>query len=280
MPLTPADIDAACGLVEDLCGIYLDESKSYLIESRLADLVKRAGCANYAELARRAIADGCLKNQVIDAITTNETLFFRDQSPFNALQHKVLPEIIDSKAKCAFPKRIRIWSAACSTGQEAYSIAMLFHEMLPDVHSWDLQILGTDVSDAVVARASRGCYAPHEIERGLSPERLTRFFRKADGGWKVSDELRSLVLFKRQNLLEPLGMNSRFDVVFCRNVAIYFTREVRRNLFLRIAETLSPEGYLFVGSQEPLADVGPQFAPQHHCRAVFYQPNRQVVVTT
>lgn len=274
MKLSPGDVDAICGLVNDLCGVYLDENKGYLIENRLGELAQRAGCKNYAELARKARNSNELKlrNQVINAITTNETLFFRDSSPFEALRHKAVPELIDSKAGSLFPKRLRFWSAACSTGQEAYSIAMMLSEMLPDIYTWDINILGTDISDDAVTRASKGWYAAHEISRGLAPTMLNKFFRPEANGWRVKDELRAMVAFQRRNLLESfIGLN-KFDVVMCRNVAIYFTPEVRRDLFHRITATMNSDGYLFVGSQESLSDLGPQFAPKAHCRAVFYRP--------
>ncbi|GAA4434907.1 protein-glutamate O-methyltransferase CheR [Bremerella cremea] len=278
MPLTMGDIDAVCDLVNDLCGICLDSSKSYLIESRLGQIVEDHGCTSYEDLVRkvRLGADSRLKRQVVDAITTNETLFFRDQYMFEALRHKALPELIDAKEKTAFPTRLRIWSAACSTGQEPYSLAITLSELIPDVHRWDIQILGTDISDKVVAKASRGWYAKHEIERGMSPERLQKYFVPEDNGWRIRDEIRALVSFQRQNLLEPFGMSARYDMVFCRNVAIYFTREVRRDLFHRLAATMIPDGYLFVGAQEFLADVGPNFTPQHHCRGTFYRPNMRI----
>jgi chemotaxis protein methyltransferase CheR len=274
MPLTAEDLDSVCGLVSDLCGIYLDESKGYLIESRLGDLVRRTGCESYAALARRArlAASDDLRTEIINQITTNETLFFRDSSTFEALQHKVLPELIDSKAGSLFPRRLRIWSAACSTGQETYSVGITIHELLGDVAPWDIQILGTDICDEAVARASYGLYSEHETSRGLSPERRSRYFRPHSGGWRVTDSLRSLACFERRNLLESLG-SSRFDIIFCRNVAIYFTPEDRRDLFARLTEALTPEGYLFVGGQESLTDLGPRFAPHRHCRAVFYRPN-------
>lgn len=279
MPLTPTEIDAVCSLINEMCGVYLDESKSYLIESRLAEIVKRNGCANYSDLVRkvRSTFDASLKHQIIDAITTNETLFFRDQSPYEALQHKVLPEMIDGKAKSIFPRRLRFWSAACSTGQEPYSLAMTLSELIPDIHKWDIKILATDVSNAAITRASRGWYASHEIERGMTRELLHRYFRPEAEGWRIRDELRALVAFERKNLLEPLGMSGQFDVVFCRNVAIYFTKEVQRDLFQRIVQTLTPSGCLFVGSQESLMDLGPRFVPHRHCRATFYQPNLQKV---
>lgn len=282
MPMTSQDIDAVCGLVNDLCGIYLDESKSYLIESRLADLAKRHACQSYVDLVRkvRNTPDQQLKGDVIDAITTNETHFFRDNSPFEALKHKALPELIDSKAATIFPNRIRVWSAACSSGQEAYSIAMTLHELIPDIKNWDVKILATDISEKIVAQARRGIYNEHEVVRGMTRERLERFFVERPEGWQVRDEIRSLVSFERRNLLEPLAMPGRFDIVFCRNVAIYFTKDVRRDLFHRIAETITPAGYLFVGSQESLADLGKRFSPMHHCRSTFYRPNLAIETDT
>ena len=146
--------------------------------------------------------------------------------------------------------------------------------MLPDIASWDVNILGTDISDEVVARASRGWYATHEIERGMPPTRLHRFFQPESNGWRVKDSLRALCSFERRNLLDPNSASGKFDVIFCRNVAIYFTPEARRDLFLRLTKAITPEGWLFVGSQESLRDLGPQFAPQQHCRAICYRPNQ------
>jgi chemotaxis protein methyltransferase CheR len=185
----------------------------------------------------------------------------------------VIPETIDAKSGSLFPRKIRIWSAACSSGQEAYSIAMTLSEMLPDVMDWDINILGTDISDEVVAKASRGWYTNHEIERGMPPTRLNRYFHQENGGWRVNDSLRALCTFERRNLLDPNSARGKFDVIFCRNVAIYFTPEARRDLFMRLCTALTPEGWMFVGSQESLRDLGPQFAPQQHCRAICYRPN-------
>ncbi|MBN1910157.1 MAG: protein-glutamate O-methyltransferase CheR [Pirellulales bacterium] len=277
MQVTPEDITAVAALVGELCGVVLDQSKGYLIESRLAGVAKEAGCANYTELCRMARLPNNrhLQNQIIDGITTQETLFFRDGSPFEALQYKALPELIDSKSGSAFPKRIRIWSAAASTGQEAYSIAMVMHELIPDILSWDVNILGTDICDTAIKQASLGRYAAHEIQRGLQPPVLSKYFINEGRTWRVKDELRSMVTFQRRNLLEPLTGLGPFDIIFCRNVAIYFNAETRRDLFNRISDRLAPGGYLFVGSSESLGDLGPRFMPQHHCRSVFYQPNRR-----
>jgi chemotaxis protein methyltransferase CheR len=274
MPITKDDIEAVGSLVLDLCGIVLDETKGYLIESRLAPLLRSAGASTYYELAQKARTqrDESLHRRIIDAITTNETLFFRDAAPFEALRHKALPELIDAKAKSTTPRRLRIWSAACSTGQEAYSIAMVLRELIPDLPKWDVQILGTDVSDAAVQAASRGCFTNFEMERGVSAGARQSHFVRDAAGWRVRDDVRALTSFRKLNLLEPFPNVGTFDVIFCRNVAIYFTAAARKSLFLRLKQQLYAGGYLFVGSSESLLDIGPEFAPKHHCRSVFYQP--------
>jgi chemotaxis protein methyltransferase CheR len=207
-------------------------------------------------------------------VTTRETLFFRDNSPFQALENKAVPEIIDAKAGTLYAKRLRIWSAACSSGQEPYSIAITLMEMLPNPLDWDIQILGTDLSDAALASASLGFYTEFEIGRGMRPELLDRYFTPEANGWRIKDEVRSLVSFSRRNLLEPFTMLGPFDVIFCRNVAIYFDLPVKRDLFERLAGVTTPDGCIFVGSSENLSDYGPRWSPQLHCRTVFYQPNR------
>lgn len=270
------DFEAVASLVHDLCGIYLDDRKSYLIETRLQSIAAKTGCTSYRELASLARSGGKtagLAGEIVDAITTNETSFFRDASPFEALKHKALPETLDRKAATLFPRRLRIWSAACSTGQEPYSIAMTLAEMIPDVHRWDVSILGTDISSRAVQAASAGIFSAADAERGLDATRRSRFFVPHESGWKVRDEIRSLVTFQKINLMEPFPFRGPFDIIFCRNVAIYFTPEDRRNLFNRLAESLSPEGYLFVGGCENLRDLGPAYAPHHHCHSIFYRPN-------
>lgn len=276
MPVTPEDLTAISRLVYGLCGLVLDETKGYLIESRLSRLATEAGCASYRELADKARLPGkqALQHEIIDAITTQETLFFRDSSPFDALQFKALPDLIDLRLRSGAPRRMRFWSAAASTGQESYSLAMTLCETLPDLAAWDITILGTDISNAAIRQASRGCYAKHEIQRGMKAGLLPKYFRETSDGWKVKDELRAMVTFARRNLLEPFAELGPFDVIFCRNVAIYFDAPTRRSLFLRLAERLTPAGYLFTGSSECLTDLGPQFAPQHHCRTSFYQPQK------
>lgn len=280
MRVRPEEIPAVSRLVSELCGIVLDESKGYLIESRLSSLAEAARCADFTEFCRkvRFSNDRVLQNQVIDAITTQETLFFRDSSPFEALQHKVLPELIDAKSHSLFPKRIRIWSAACSTGQEPYSIAMVLRELIPAILTWDVNILATDISDAAIQHASRGRYGKYEIQRGMKPNLLAKYFHDEGERWRVRDELRSLVAFERRNLLEPFDTVGPFDVIFCRNVAIYFDPATRRSLFLRLADRLTADGTLFVGASESLSELGSQFIPMHHCRTVYYQPKKRATM--
>lgn len=280
MQVTPGEIPVVARLVRELCGVTLDETKGYLINSRLAALAEKSGCANFGEFCRKVKGNRTLELEVIDAITTQETLFMRDNSPFEALKHKAIPETLDLKAGSAFPKRLRIWSAACSTGQEPYSIGMTLCELLPDIHSWDVNILATDISDAAIRQASLGRYAKHEIARGLTPQMLLKYFEEASGGWRVKESIRYLIRFDRRNLLEPFTSLGPFDIIFCRNVAIYFETNVKRDLFHRLADRLTPDGYLFVGSSESLNTLDPRFVPQHHCRSVFYQPNKSLVGAT
>ncbi len=274
--LTPEDVDAVCGLVDDLCGIYWDEEKSYLIESRLASLVEENNCENYAALVRKVRADVVpgLKDSVVDAVTTNETLWFRDNSPFEAIRHKAIPEVIDERSQTIFPKKIRIWSAACSTGQEPYSIGIALADVIPDVDSWDIQILATDISPSAVEKASRGVYSKLEIGRGMDTSHLRDYFVEQEDSWKIHDRIRAMCKFDVRNLLKPFSGLDKFDIIFCRNVAIYFTGEDRRSLFERLADSLAaPYGWLFTGSSESLSDLGDRWSPQQHCRSNCYRPN-------
>ncbi|MDZ7618706.1 MAG: CheR family methyltransferase, partial [Patescibacteria group bacterium] len=161
------------------------------------------------------------------------------------------------------------------TGQEPYSLAMTLCEMLPDVRSWDINILATDIADSAIQQASVGRYAEHEIRRGMKPQMLAKYFVAEGAHHRAKDELRAMIAFRQLNLLEPFATLGPFDVILCRNVAIYFDPASRRNLFLRLADRLTVDGSLLVGSSESLADLGPQFMPLHHCRAIYYQPRKQ-----
>jgi chemotaxis protein methyltransferase CheR len=277
MQVTPQDLAFVADFVYKLTGVMLDDSKAYLVESRLAELARGANCANYRELCHKARTSGDpnLQERIIDSITTHETLFFRDGSPYEALRQIVVPALINAKVKTALPRRIRIWSAGCSTGQEPYSIAMTLWDLIPNILAWDINILGTDVADAAVRQASLGSYSSQEIQRGIDPSLLKKYFHTEGNGWRVKDELRSLLTFRRQNLLDSFAGLGPYDVIFCRNVAIYFDAKSRSNLFLRLADRLTDDGYLFVGSAESLSDLGARFMPQCHQHYIFYQPNKR-----
>ena len=270
--LQPEEQKSLAQYVYSLCAITLDESKGYLIESRLAGLVEESGCGSYRGLLERAKSDRsqALERRIVDAITTNETSFFRDTAPFDLLRHKIVPELIDRRARTG-ASRIRIWSAACSTGQELYSIAILLKELLGDPDRYGIRLLGTDISDDAVARASRGLFSPVEISRGLSEAQRTRYFVPADGGWQIRDEIRAMASFKKLNLMADFSALGRFDVIFCRNVAIYFTERDRISLFGRMERALEPDGCLVIGAMESLNGICPQFESKRHLRSVFHQ---------
>ncbi len=274
--IKPDEIKMISNYIYNISGISIDKTKSYLLETRFGRLVEESGCKNYSEFYHKAKNDPkkILEKKIIDAITTNETLFFRDNGPFELLRHKILPELIDKRSS-ATPKSaaipIRIWSAACSTGQEIYSIAIVLKELLGNLQKYRLTMLGTDLSDAAVAQASFGKYNKFEIERGLPGAKLQKYFTARSGSWIVKDELRSMATFKQFNLMKPFIGMGKFDIIFCRNVAIYFTLPDRKKLFNKIADVLEPDGYLLIGSTESLMGVCPRFIPKRHLKSVFYQ---------
>jgi chemotaxis protein methyltransferase CheR len=259
--------------IKEICGIHLDESKGYLVETRLSSLLFEAGAASFSELFFKARADASskLRSKIIEAITTNETSFFRDASPFELLRHKVIPELIDRRGKNGARVPIRIWSAACSTGQEAYSTAITLKELIGDLTRYDIRILGTDISNKVVAQASYGEYSRMELERGLAPEALARHFTLSGDRWKVRDEVRAMASFRTMNLLEPFSFPNPFDVIFCRNVAIYFTEADKIRLFQNLSKYLAKDGCLIIGSTESISGLCPELEPKRYLRAVFYQ---------
>jgi len=260
--------------VHEICGIHLDDSKGYLFETRLGGLLREAATPSFSELYYKAKSDltNGLRRKIIDAITTNETSFFRDTSPFELLQHKLIPELIDRRTKTGVrPIPIRIWSAACSTGQEAYSTGIVLKELLGDLRGYDVRILGTDISDRAVAQASYGHFSRQELDRGMSPDKVTRYFELNGDRWKIRDEVRALATFRTMNLLEPFAFPVPFDIIFCRNVAIYFTEPDKVRLFKNIGKYMAKDGCLIIGGTESISGLCPEFEPKRYLRSVFYQ---------
>ena len=274
--ITQEEHDLFCQYIQELSGIHLDTSKAYLLETRMASLLEQERCTCFAELYDKAkhLGGETLRQKIIDRISTNETLFFRDKRPFELLQHKIIPDLIDARRAASsgfFPTPIRIWSAACSTGQEIYSVAIVLKELLQDLGRYRIQLLGTDLSNTVIARASRGEYNQFEIKRGLSEDILKKYFTFNGSAWKINDDIRAMVAFKKINLMVPFDGLGKFDIVFCRNVGVYFNMTDRKKLFENISKVMEKDGYLIIGATESLINVDPRYEPKRYLRSVFYQ---------
>ena len=274
--ITQEEHDLFCRFIQELSGIHLDRSKAYLLETRMASLLEQERCTCFAELYDKArhLGGDTLRQKIIDRISTNETLFFRDKRPFELLQHKIMQDLIDARRAASsgfFPAPIRIWSAACSTGQEIYSVAIVLKELLQDLSEYRIQLLGTDLSNTAIARASRGEYNQFEIKRGLSEDTLKEYFTFNGSAWKINDDIRAMVTFKKTNLMVPFDGLGKFDIVLCRNVGVYFNMADRKKLFENISKVMEKDGYLIIGATESLINVDPRYEPRRYLRSVFYQ---------
>ena len=274
-PISTEELRLFINYIYQLCGVCLDESKGYLLESRLSPLIDELNCTSYRDLYNKAHSEAgqSIANKIIDVVSTHETFFFRDRSCFDLLAYKLVPDYynrVQPDATGRFPA-LRIWSAACSTGQEVYSIAIILSELLGDMNRHPIYILGTDISEAAVRQASAGQYNQVEIDRGLSPEQISKYFVHDGRFWRIKDELRSLATFKTLNLLQAFVPMSTFDIVLCRNVAIYFSSEDRRKLFDRLADSLSPHGVLLLGATESLSGVSQRYKPRNHHNTTYYE---------
>ncbi|WP_416466411.1 protein-glutamate O-methyltransferase CheR [Pseudomonas sp. LFS044] len=259
--------------LEKACGILLGENKQYLVASRLNKLMEQQGIKSLGELVQRIQAQprGGLREQVVDAMTTNETLWFRDTYPFEVLKNKVIPEFIKNNPG----QRLRMWSAACSSGQEPYSISMAIDEFersnLGQL-KMGAQIVATDLSGSMLNNCKTGEYDSLAIARGLSQERLQRYFdTKGPGRWAVKPAIRSRVEFRSFNLLDSYAALGKFDIVFCRNVLIYFSAQVKKDILLRIHSTLKPGGYLFLGASEALNGLPDHYQMVQCSPGIIYQ---------
>jgi len=275
--ITTQEQKAFFQLILEKTGIFYGNDKSYLIESKLLPLVKKHGFSSFSELYNKIILDKTryFERELVEAVTNNETLFFRDNSPFNLLQHKIIPDLIDKKMKESLSKKktIKIWSAGCSTGQEVYSIAIVLKELcLSSIH-FDISILGTDISNMALKSAQKGEYSELEISRGVPEKILQKYFYKKNKLYIVNDNLKENVSFKNLNLLEPFFGLGHFDIVFCRNVAIYFTLEERKKLFKKITANIKPDGYLILGSSENIKDLIPNLEAKRYLKTLCYKYN-------
>jgi len=255
-------------------GIALESGKEYLLETRLSSLLLKHECATFKDFYLKSKSDITKKieEEIIDAISTNETYFFRDRTPFELLQHKILPDLIDKRSNnSTLEPSLTLWSAASSTGQEIYSIAMTLDEMGITTSEYNIKLLGTDISDSAIAQASYGRYNKFEVSRGLDLHRLNKYFDGNGDRWRIKDQIRIMVQFKKMNLMKPFTDIGKFDIILCRNVMIYFTSEDRRKIYTNIAKVLKPDGYLLIGSTESLTNETDLFRSQRYLNSTFYQ---------
>ena len=268
--LTAQDYNAFRTFLEDASGIVLGENKHYLVTSRLTRLMKDQGIESFSDLMRKIKSDSKLRHRIMDAMTTNETSWFRDSYPFDILKEQLLPEFAQKKAR-----QVRIWSAASSTGQEAYSLSMITSEYAQK-HPGGLpanavQIQGTDISPTVIDQARSGVYEGTVVSRGLSDERKRRFFTQTESGWKVTDDISKRVSFRELNLMKSYSVMGKFDIIYCRNVLIYFSADLKRDILSRMAGSLNPGGYLVLGGSESISSYSNEFELVRWRNGVIYK---------
>lgn len=257
-------------LVYRRSAIVLEDDKQYLIDSRLSPLARELGLGSIDELVGklRVDASGVLVHRVIEAMTTNETLFFRDLHPFEALRTRLVPDLVTARAA---QRSLRIWCGAASTGQEPYSIAMTLCESFPQLASWDVKIIATDLNSTVLERAREGKYRQLEVNRGLPAKLLVKYFERQGADWQLKPEIRNLVTFKELNLLDAWSHLGEHDIVFLRNVLIYFDVETKRRILGRIRRTLRKDGVLVLGGAETTTNLDDGYVPLRIGNGVYYQ---------
>jgi chemotaxis protein methyltransferase CheR len=268
--VTPLDYDYLRGVLKQRSGLDLSADKQYLVESRLVPLARKTGLAGIPELVHKMKGGAeVLTTEVVEAMTTNETFFFRDKVPFDHLRDTILPALLQSRAS---RKSLRIWSAACSTGQEPYSIAMCLKEKAAQLAGWRIEIVGTDLSQEVLDKSRAGIYSQFEVQRGLPIQLLVKYFAQIGELWQLNSELRGMVQYRQLNLLQDFSSLGKFDVVFCRNVLIYFDQQTKTQIFERIARVTEPDGMLMLGAAESVVGITNAFRPYPDKRGL-YQPN-------
>jgi chemotaxis protein methyltransferase CheR len=270
LALDPPSFEYVRKLVLERSAIALEPTKEYLVESRLQPLARQQGLASLADLVARLRGQpyGALHAEVVEAMTTNETSFFRDVHPFDALRQEVLPALIAARAS---RRTLNFWSAASSTGQEAYSIAVLLAEYFPQLADWNVQIIGSDLSQQVLDRAADGRFTQLEVSRGLSAALLVKHFEKQGSEWRVKAAIRRRVRFIKLNLIEPWPVLPTFDVVFLRNVLIYFTTETKKAILQNLRRRLAADGALFLGGAETTLGIDEAWERVSHGKASSYR---------
>jgi chemotaxis protein methyltransferase CheR len=265
------DYDYLRKLLKERSGLVLSADKQYLVESRLLPLARKISAANLTDLVLKLKAPGAesLIADVVEAMTTNESFFFRDKIPFEHFREFMVPNLLKTRAA---QRRLRIWCAAASTGQEPYSLAMILKEMSAQLAGWRTEIIATDLSNEVLEKARAGLYSQFEVQRGLPIQMLMKYFNQAGETWQISPEIKAMVQYRSLNLLGDFNHLGHFDIVFCRNVLIYFDQPTKVDVLERIARVTDAEGYLVLGAAETVVGLTEVFKPNTARRGV-YLPN-------
>jgi chemotaxis protein methyltransferase CheR len=269
--VTPFDYEYLRKLLKERSGLDLSSDKQYLVESRLVPLARKAGLSSIGELvAKVRTGADALTSEVVEAMTTNETFFFRDKIPFDHLRETILPALVQARAS---RRALRIWCAASSTGQEPYSIAMCVKEFA-ELAGWRVEIVATDLSQEVLEKSKAGIYSQFEVQRGLPIQMLLKYFTQNGELWQLGAELRAMVQHRQLNLLQDFSHLGTFDVIFCRNVLIYFDQETKAGVFDRLSRMLEPDGVLLLGAAETVVGLTDVFKPYPDRRGL-YRPNTE-----
>jgi chemotaxis protein methyltransferase CheR len=268
--VTPADYDFLRRLLKERSGLDLSADKQYLVESRLVPLARRVGLTGIPDLVQKMRGGAeALTKDVVEAMTTNETFFFRDKVPFDHLSGTILPALLSARAS---RKQLRIWSAASSTGQEPYSIAMCLKERAAELAGWRIEIVATDLSQEVLEKSKAGIYSQFEVQRGLPIQLLVKYFTQNGEFWQLNSDIRGMVSHRQLNLLQDFSHLGKFDVIFCRNVLIYFDQPTKLSIFERLAKMIEADGMLMLGAAETVVGITDAFRPYPDRRGL-YQPN-------
>ena len=269
--MTPLDYEFLRKLLKERSGLDLSSDKQYLVESRLVPLARKAGLPGITELVQKMKAGGAepLVAEVVEAMTTNETFFFRDKMPFEHLKDTMLPAILQARSA---RRSLRIWCAASSTGQEPYSIAMCLKGLSPALAGWKLDIVATDLSQGVLEKSRAGIFSQFEVQRGLPIQLLVQHFTQVGDMWQLNPDIRSMVQHRQLNLLHDFSHLGTFDIIFCRNVLIYFDQDTKTGIFERLAKVSEPDGFLVLGAAESVVGISDAFKPYPDRRGL-YRPN-------
>ena len=266
--MKPENFEYISALAKERSGLVMREDKVYLLESRLMPLARREGIATldeFVEFLRRENDFNAI-NDVVDALTTNETLFFRDNGPFEAFRNTIMPHILETRATT---KKFRVWSAASSSGQEPYSLVMILDEMKAALTGWNYEIIGTDISMRILEKAQAATYSQFEVQRGMPTDKLIKYFEQDGQHWRLKAPFREQVSFRKANLLEDQRALGMFDVVFCRNVLIYFDRETKTQVLEMIAQMMPADGKLFLGGAETVLGLTDRFAAVEGVKGMY-----------